>query len=316
MESGNHNREIGETVRRCLLSIMVGEPVRCGNLSVFPLFFDQKPRVDYKVLEEALQDRLVEITEVSEGGSVPELLFVNRSDKCVLLVDGEELVGAKQNRILNITVLAPPKTNLLIPVSCVEQGRWHYSSHGFAAGSHASMKIRSSSKAFVQESIRHRKSFTSNQAHVWNEVDNLMADLDVSSGSHAMHESYHQYDESIKETVEKMDLPEGANGYIACVGDMILGGDIFDKAETLQKKWNRLIQGAIIESLRIRNQHKNQVEKSSVVNFLKTAAESTADIFTPPGMGIGLNITGKSVVGSILVEDESIVHASIFQRIV
>jgi hypothetical protein len=48
---------------------------------------------------------------VSEGGSVPHLLFINDAMRPVLLLDGEELVGAKQNRVLNLTVLAaaPPR---------------------------------------------------------------------------------------------------------------------------------------------------------------------------------------------------------------
>jgi len=47
----------------------------------------------------------VHITEVSAGGRVPELAFENSSDETVLLVDGDELVGAKQNRVVNLSIL-------------------------------------------------------------------------------------------------------------------------------------------------------------------------------------------------------------------
>ena len=62
----------------------------------------------------------LQVTEVDESGSVPELLATNTGDEMVLLLDGEELVGAKQNRILNITLLAPAMQDTVIPVSCVE----------------------------------------------------------------------------------------------------------------------------------------------------------------------------------------------------
>ena len=75
-------------------------------------------------LEEALALGF-RITEVDAAGSVPELIAFNPLDTPVLLYDGEELLGAKQNRILNVTVLVAPKSETKIPVSCVEQGRWH-----------------------------------------------------------------------------------------------------------------------------------------------------------------------------------------------
>lgn len=45
------------------------------------------------------------MTEVSEAGSVPSLRVVNKGERAVFLLDSEELVGAKQNRILNTSVL-------------------------------------------------------------------------------------------------------------------------------------------------------------------------------------------------------------------
>lgn len=54
---------------------------------------------DYLMLEEALQVNLLTVTEVHEGGVVNNLRVTNRAQQAVLIVDGEELVGAKQNRI-------------------------------------------------------------------------------------------------------------------------------------------------------------------------------------------------------------------------
>ena len=65
---------------------------------------------------------------MSESGPVPELTIVNDGPTPVLVLDGEELVGAKQNRIVNLTILVPPRTRLPLPVSCVEAGRWAHRS--------------------------------------------------------------------------------------------------------------------------------------------------------------------------------------------
>jgi hypothetical protein len=47
----------------------------------------------------------VTIEEVNEAGAVPTLRLTSTADRPVLLLDGEELIGAKQNRVLNTTVL-------------------------------------------------------------------------------------------------------------------------------------------------------------------------------------------------------------------
>src|SRR4029079_2541415 len=69
---------------------------------------------EYVVLDEALSDGVVEITEVSEQGSVPDLKFVNRGARPVLIVDGEELLGAKQNRVVNLSILVAANSELTI----------------------------------------------------------------------------------------------------------------------------------------------------------------------------------------------------------
>ena len=68
---------------------------------------------------------------------MPELRVANPLSEHVLFYDGEELVGAKQNRILNVSVLVGARTELPIPVSCVEQGRWRHESMHFSAAPHA-----------------------------------------------------------------------------------------------------------------------------------------------------------------------------------
>ena len=64
---------------------------------------------------------------------MPELVAENPLAEDVLLDDGEELVGAKQSRILNVTLLVAAGSKPPIPVSCVEQGRWSRRSESFEA---------------------------------------------------------------------------------------------------------------------------------------------------------------------------------------
>jgi hypothetical protein len=103
-------------------------------MPLFPLLASDAGEPDYMILEEAPGRGAVEITEVSHGGSVPDLKLINKSDHKLLVVEGEELVGAKRNRIVNASFLIAGQTEITIPVSCVEQGRWSYRLQKFASG--------------------------------------------------------------------------------------------------------------------------------------------------------------------------------------
>ena len=93
-------------------------------LTLIPLFLTRPPAErDYILLEEAVAAGSVVVDEVGSG-VVSRLLLHNLGDRPVLLVDGEQLVGARQNRILNTTILVPARTRLEIPVAFVQQGRW------------------------------------------------------------------------------------------------------------------------------------------------------------------------------------------------
>ena len=109
---------------KLLEKINLGAPTKLGNLFMVPVIGTEKENANYYNLTGSLKEGTAEITEVSESGDVPKILFKNRADKPILLVDGEELVGCKQNRVLNLSVLAPASEETEIPVSCVEQGRW------------------------------------------------------------------------------------------------------------------------------------------------------------------------------------------------
>jgi ARG and Rhodanese-Phosphatase-superfamily-associated Protein domain len=157
-------------VAQLLATILTGEPVTHGALAVIPLLAPNLDDPDWLTLEEV--DDNARVTEVSEAGIVPFLKVANGADQPLLLLDGEELIGAKQNRILNTTVLVAAHTEVTIPVSCVEQGRWGYRGRQFRPGDaslYASLRARKA--AHVSQSVRagrgHRRHPRSLRARQW-----------------------------------------------------------------------------------------------------------------------------------------------------
>ncbi|CUU10152.1 hypothetical protein JGI2_00440 [Candidatus Kryptobacter tengchongensis] len=108
--------------------VKIGEAQKFENMTVYPMFSLSDGKVEYITLDEALKMKSVKITEISTSGAVNHIKVENLSDLPILILEGEELIGAKQNRTLNTTVLIKEKSETIIPVSCVEQGRWSYRS--------------------------------------------------------------------------------------------------------------------------------------------------------------------------------------------
>ena len=229
--------------------LRVGDPLEYEALAVFPLFADAVAGVDYLLSDEAIGGGTVTVEEVSEGGSVPNLLVDNKAGTLVLFLEGEELRGAKQNRVLNASVLVGAGKTML-PVSCVEQGRWHYRSRQFgSSGSHSSSKMRHILKRSVSCSLDEGRGHGSNQHDVWKEVGRQMSSLGSSSMTGAMADTYEMHKGRLSEFRDRLKYVEGAAGVVVAVGGKVASVDLFDKPGTCRKVWDRLLSGVIMDAL-------------------------------------------------------------------
>jgi hypothetical protein len=231
----------------------VGEPIRHESLSVFPLFTPANGSVDYLLADEAIADGTVTVAEVRESGSVPDLLVENTGDSRVLFIEGEELRGAKQNRVLNTSVLVAAHSKTTIPVSCVEQGRWRYRSRQFGhGGTHSSSKLRHILKKSVTRSALEGQGHGSDQGEVWREVGRQMASLGSASETMAMSDTYDSYRPRMDEYRARLGYVEGATGLAVAVGGSVVALDLFDKPATCRKAWGRLLTGVVMDALEAR----------------------------------------------------------------
>ena len=105
-------------IEKTIRDIRFHEVQRFAQMTVMPLSLPEASnKFTYIMLSEALTSGSIVINEVSEGGSVPELIARNTGKVPVLIMDGEELAGAKQNRVANTSILVPPLSKIVIPVS-------------------------------------------------------------------------------------------------------------------------------------------------------------------------------------------------------
>ena len=118
-------------------STSLGHLQRVHGLGVIPIFTEVSPELPVlEPLEKALERGLAKITETSPAGEVPFLKLENAGDCPIIILDGEEVIGGKQNRIVNTTLVIPANCSVKIPVSCIQAGRWRHERADFeSAGS-------------------------------------------------------------------------------------------------------------------------------------------------------------------------------------
>ena len=107
-----------------LSTITIGKPQSYRNLTMYPLIHDDDNSISYLTLDDAINNKTASIKEMSKDGVVSQIKVSNNSDKPILIIDGEEVLGAKQNRIFNTSILASPNKETICPTSCVEKSRW------------------------------------------------------------------------------------------------------------------------------------------------------------------------------------------------
>ena len=107
---------------KTLEQVQLERPVSHRPLHLFPLVGGTASAEEsVELFDDALEAGTLRVEEVDEGGSVPELRVINSGAVPVLILEGDELVGAKQNRVVNYSVLVAAESELVLPVSCLER---------------------------------------------------------------------------------------------------------------------------------------------------------------------------------------------------
>jgi hypothetical protein len=306
-----------ETIRQHLTNIRVRTPLTFRNLSVFPLHHQADSELQYLTLAEALSHGkgAFTITEVSGAGSVPELMVINGLNQAVLILEGEELIGAKQNRVPNLTLLVPAGSEVRLPVSCVEAGRWSYATPEFSETPRTQFASgRARKVASVSESLRFSGVRHSDQGEVWRQIAEKAASLGTQSATAAMSDMYHERQPQLEDFAAALGAASsGAHGAAFAVGGRLVGLDIFDRTATCEKLAGKVLAGYALEALSAHADTAFRVPTATAVRRL-LADLISGEIQSYPALGAGtdLRFSGRDSVGGGLFVDGALVHLAAF----
>lgn len=306
-----------QTVRECLAhagreGLRIGSPQLAGGLSLFPLFYD-RPSVAYVTLLEAQKAETITVRELDAGGHVPTLVVENRGVQPVLIVDGDLLIGLKQDRVVNTTIVVPGKSTLNIPVSCVESGRWRPRTR---AARLANFSISPGVRAAMRKSgimkLRSQGTLGADQGEVWGKVGEYLSAHRVSSRTQAFLEIEQKRRPEVEEQLAQLRPADGQAGVVAAVGECLLSFDLFDKPQTLQTAWRGLIGSFVMESM-AGNRDSDQTaspkehgapDVEAATAWVRELASGDASVHDAVGLGSTVTISGKNQdLTALLVED-------------
>jgi hypothetical protein len=310
---------MNDTVRVTLGELEAGEVQSNGAMSVLPLFDPTPRRLKYDSLGKALTSGKFKITEISEGGSVPQLMAINQGDEHVLLIDSEEVAGAKQNRVFNSTILVPAMSKTRIPVSCTEQGRWGYRQRDFSQSGHVMpSRVRANKKAYVSASLRMTDSFAGDQTSVWNDVRETHSYLGTSSPTGAMKDAFDLRTGDLEAILATFRPQNWQSGMVVSVNGRLVGFDYLSSSEAFSEVYPKLIASYAIDGLasgrrravgpRLDPTGSGQHLLDQVREILNGPGSATESLHKSAGLGKDYRYSSLNLVGSALVHEDEVAY--------
>jgi len=287
---------------------------RIPGLVILPLLSDTPPALTYRSMTAALASGSLLVREVSEGGTVPNLLVENTSDEAILMLDGEEVSGAKQNRILNSSIWIDARGTLVVPVSCTEVGRWNYTSPRFAdSGYIAPQSVRAPKSRAVHASLRGNRRHAADQGEVWDRIAEYHARAGTSSGTGALRDAMEQRRADLDQAMSTFAPVDGQVGLIAVTATGFVAIDVVSRPDVYTDLHPKLVRSYVAEI--VADAERREVELDGRVDgFLERLRAGAVEAYPSPGRGSDLRVEGRHARGAALVVDGEVVHLGAFSE--
>lgn len=238
---------------------------KSGSMSIVQFRTDEVNSFGYISLSNALKNKLAEVKEVSESGSVNNLSFVNHSDKFIFMSDGDILSGAKQNRVLNTSVLVSPVSKVTIPVSCVEAGRWRYSRKDFSDTEYnAPVYMRSEKAKSVKKNLNIENVFFADQSRVWDDVSDYEAVFNMQSSTSNLSDIFEDKKDDLNEFVKSFTPEKDSNGLGIFVHNKLLNLEIFNRSDIYNEYFTKLLKSAAFEAIHLKKAENTLTEAEAL----------------------------------------------------
>jgi len=302
-----------ENIKQQLQSINISDPLHFQNLTLFAIKGSDNTAFHYITLSQAYENKVVEVKETSDEGSVSELLFINSSNTPILILEGQELLGAKQNRIINISILVPANISMVIPVSCCERSRWGFrSNRQFALSNRMTFSsARRNKLRSVNERWQDGDTASSDQQEVWQDMNVKLSKTNVHSPTESMGDFYDTYSDQINQYVKSFASEEDDKGIIAAINGKIISMEFFDRNITFKDNLSKIIRGLAADAIEDKKTSLIAT-KQEAEDFVESIHRSKISELGSIGLGSQYKIDGDTQLGQTLIFHNQLIHFIVF----
>ena len=234
----------------------------------------------------------------------------------VLILEGDELIGARQNRVANSSVLVPAGSEIILPVLCVERGRWSYRSLAFspAAGS-PHLALRRPASRSVHDSLRRGRDHRSERRSVWREVDRVASLHRAASLTYTLQDPRSHLAERLYPFGKlARELPEGTSGVVVAIGERLTLLEVLEVLAgpcTFARVFRKLLSGYALESVGLDRPY-GTPDTLAVKGFIEAAATAAHEQHPAVGLGKDVRFEGDGISGYALIGERGVLHAAAF----
>ncbi len=289
----------------------VGRPITRQGIAFFPVFLpgNELPPIATGEASGLVIDEL-------EVPLVQELRMTNPTDRPVLVVDGEHFLGGKQNRTVSSTVLVGAKSMVVVPVSCLEQGRWGQRRSWRRAEAFAPAHVRAVQRAGVARSLRRNGSREGDQGRVWMEVDSMLNRNGIVSETGAASDLERAYRRersctaAVQELTGRGPLPNQC-GVAVARGDRVTAMDLFGAPHLLAAHWEQIVRSHFLEPA----PQGSRMSCDGVQKLLRRVARAPTQAIPGIGLGVEHRNAESGLTGQTLTLNGALVHAAFSQEV-
>lgn len=274
------------------------------NIALIPLKTKRNYAIDLLTLKKGMELGLAEVKEC-EQSQVNTLIVKNQSVNPLILIDGEEVVGGDQNRIINSTIVIAPNSAMPIPVSCTEQGRWAYKKEFEDSSYIANYKTRRA-KEYA------KRNYGQVQGAVWSSIKDVEDENSFASPTSALSESYDNLTKSHSEILGFFEIADGQNGVLIIADDEIKGFELFLNSEIYKEFHEKILKSYLID-LKIENEESSiNIDEARLA--LDNAMDSSFEKREKIGIEDSFEFENEKGLGVISVYENEIIHWSYFKK--